>query len=92
MSLAFVVKEGEFYCHIFLNSEICVNKKVYVIPSQREITERGRIVLILCCIVRLRLVFKFHSTMTCCVAINAKEGNYWIVLSLMSYQSLDLVY
>ena len=38
--------------------------------------------------VRESLVLKFHYAMTCCVAINAKEGDFWIqlfncVLSLM---------
>ena len=31
-------------------------------------------------------VFLFHLAMTCCVAINAKEGDCWIVLSLMSHK------
>ena len=33
------------------------------------------------CSVRKRLVFKFDSTLTCCVSINAKEGDCWIQLS-----------
>ena len=28
-------------------------------------------------------VFKFHSVMTCCVAINAKEGDCWIQLVIV---------
>ena len=31
--------------------------------------------------IRENLVFKFHHAMTCCVAINAKEGDCWIQLS-----------
>ena len=37
------------------------------------------------------LVLKFHCAMTCCVSINAKEGDFWIqlsncVFSLMSHK------
>ena len=41
--------------------------------------------------IRETLVLKFHCAMTCCVAINAKEGDCWIqlsncLLSLMSHK------
>ena len=71
MSLAFVVKEGEFYCHIFLKFEEEF--------SQREITVRGRIVFVLHYKDK-DLFSNFISAMTCCVAINAKEGDCWIQL------------
>ena len=41
LSLAYVVKEGEFLLSYLWN--LCEKKSSYVIPSQREITERGRI-------------------------------------------------
>ena len=34
----------------------------------------------------LMFSLKFHCAMTCCVDINAKEGDCWIVLSLMSHK------
>ena len=88
MSLAFVVKEGEcllssVYYHI---SKICEKRKVlFVIPSQREITERGRIFWYFVKKIEGGRIFKFHSVMTCCVAINAKEGDCWIQLIIVYY-------
>ena len=42
-------------------------------------------------LLRGNLVLKFYFAMTCCVAINVKEGDYWIqlfncVLSLMLHK------
>ena len=80
LSLAFVVKEGE--CLLSYLWNLCEKKSFYVIPSQREITERGRIFGILKKI-EGGSIFKFYSVMTCCVTINAKEGDCWIQLIIV---------
>ena len=80
LSLAFVVKEGEIYCHIFLKF---VRLEKFLCNSftegdywkrEKSYWKREKSV---------GLVFKFHSVMTCCVAINAKEGDCWIQLIIV---------
>ena len=56
-------------CNSFTEGDYCI-RKVCGIKSQRE-----KLSII------ENLVFKFHCAMTCCVAINAKEGDCWIQLS-----------
>ena len=81
LSLAFVVKEGEIYCHIFLKFvwkvKLLCNSFTEGDYWKREnfwYLERK---------IEGRCVFKFHSVMTCCVAINAKEGDCWIQLIIV---------
>ena len=62
-------QEGKVYCH-----------RIYVIYYMKkkifdENFKREKF------FVRESLVLKFHCAMTCCVAINAKEGDCWIQLS-----------
>ena len=69
LSLACVVKEGEFLLSYL--SEICLRRRVfYVIPSQREITERGRVCYLIEKIVQKKkgtcLQISFYYDMLCC--------------------------
>ena len=73
--------------------------------QEREITKRRRVYHLIGRTILLTsekdLFSKFHYAMTCCVAINAKEGDCWIQLincmvvfdvTQMSYQSSGRVY
>ena len=78
---------GRVYCYIFLES---VRGRDYW-ERGRFFYHRGRLLQITEArgikfkreelSIRESLVFKFHHAMTCCVAINSKEGDYWIQLS-----------
>ena len=81
-NLACVVKEGEVYYHMilkfvilrrrkcfnsFIEGDHCNEGETFGVKSKREkLYAKGSLVL------------KFHYAMTCCVAINAKEGDCWI--------------
>ena len=60
-------KRGRVYCH---RGRLLQITKAWGVKSKREKLS-----------IRERLVFKFYCAMTCCIAINAKEGDCWIQLS-----------
>ena len=78
LSLAFVVKEGECLLSYLWN---LWEKKSFFCNSftegdywKRESFLSNR-----------ENYFKFHSAMTCCVAINAKKGDCWIQLLIVYF-------